>query len=140
MFRIALVCLTMLACAGVVRVSLAASAAEASIDAWELQAEVKAERLVTRSLEADRSALAAPSRIEAVACQTLNMTRPATVAYLELPSEVPGALPAAGAAIASNAQVGPADDGPGVLDTLMDLAAGEAQVMLVGDVGLGSIR
>jgi cell division protein FtsL len=139
-FRIAVVCLTVLMCAGAVRVSLAASAAEASIDAWELQAQVKAERLVTRSLEADRSVLAAPSRIEAVASQSLNMTRPAAVAYLQLPSESGTTGSAVASSLASNAQVEPASDGPGVLDTLMDLAAGEAQVMLVGDVGLGSIR
>lgn len=122
------------------RVSLAARAAEAAIDAWDLQAQVKAERLVTRSLKADRSALAAPSRIEAVACQTLNMTRPAAVAYLELPAEVSGTAVDDAAVLASNEQAGPRPEGPGVLDTLMDLAAGEAEVMLVGDVGLGSIR
>lgn len=138
-FRVITTCLLVLACAGVVRVSLAASAAEAAIDAWELQAQVKAERLVTRSLEADRSALAAPSRIEAVACQTLNMTRPAAVAYLELPSE-PSDAAGDATVLASNEQAQPVNEGPGVLDTLMDLAAGEAQVMLVGDVGLGSIR
>lgn len=139
-FRVVTVCLLVLACAGVIRVSLAARAAEAAIDAWELQAEVKAERLVTRSLEADRSALAAPSRIEAVACQTLNMTRPAAVAYLELPSEASGAAADDAVTMASNEQARTGAQGPGVLDTLMDLAAGEAQVMLVGDVGLGSIR
>jgi cell division protein FtsL len=139
-FRVAVVCLTVIICAGVLRVSLAASAAEASIDAWELQKQVKAERLVTRSLEADRSALAAPSRIEAVASQSLNMMRPVTVAYLELPSATSAADAAAEVTLAANMQDEPASDGPGVLDTLMDLAAGEAQVMLVGDVGLGSIR
>ncbi len=139
-FRVAMVCLTVLVCAGVIRVSLAASAAEASIDAWELQAQVKAERLVTRSLEADRSVLAAPSRIEAVACQTLNMTRPAVVAYLELPSDTSVTGSAVGAELVAEASAEPASDGPGILGTLMDLAAGEAQVMLVGDVGLGSVR
>lgn len=114
------------------RVSLAASAAEASIDAWKLRADVKAERLVTRTLEADRSALAAPSRIETIASQTLNMTKPTQVSYLQLPAtaDTPGAT--------TDAEEKPA--GPGMLATLVDLAAGEAQVMLVGDVGLGSHR
>lgn len=137
-FRVATFCLVVLAFAGVMRVTLAARAAEASIDAWALKAEVKAERLVTRTLEADRSALAAPSRIEAVACQTLNMGRPTQVAYLQLPSSeavVPDGTPAVAAA-----NVASEDSGSGVLDTLMNLAAGEAQVMLVGDVGLGSLR
>ncbi len=137
-FRAVTLCLVVLAFAGVMRVTLAARAAEASIDAWELKAEVKAEKLVTRTLEADRSALAAPSRIEAVACQTLNMGRPTQVAYLELPSEDAVGGDAAPASPAGNA--GAEDPGSGVLATLMDLAAGEAQVMLVGDVGLGSLR
>jgi cell division protein FtsL len=118
-----------LVAAGVMRVSLAASAAEASIDAWELRADLKAERLESRVLEADRSSLAAPSRIEAVASQTLNMTRPAQVSYLQLPSAPAqeGEEPAA-----------PDKQGGKVLATLVDLAASEAHVMLVGDVGLGA--
>ena len=117
------------------------SAAEASIDAWELRAEVKAERLVTRTLEADRSALAAPSRIEAVACQTLNMCRPTQVSYLQLPASDDAVPPGVPAANADEPDTAPAVSGEsGVLATLMDLAAGEAEVMLVGDVGLGSFR
>lgn len=131
-FRVVCLCLAVIAFAGVMRVSLAASAAEASIDAWKLRADVKAERLVTRTLEADRSALAAPSRIETIASQTLNMTKPTQVSYLQLPAGT------AEADSAPAAEEKPAGDG--VLATLVDLAAGEAQVMLVGDVGLGSNR
>lgn len=131
-FRIAAFCFVMLAFAGVMRVSLAASAAEATIDAWKLRAEVKAERLAGRTLEADRSALAAPSRIEAVASQTLNMGKPAEVSYLALPEAAPSSeAESSGSAMPS---------GKRLLATLVDLAAGEAQVMLVGDVGLGSPR
>jgi cell division protein FtsL len=129
------VCLAILALAGAARVTFAAQAAEASIDAWELKAEVKAERLAERALKADRSALAAPSRIEAVACQTLNMGRPAEVAYLQLPAEQ-ATGPDAAVAEAAHGPSGGAE----LLATLMDLAAGEAEVMLVGDVGLGSFR
>lgn len=129
----AVLCLMVLAIAGAVRVSLAASAAEASIDAWNLRAEVKAERLVTRTLESDRSSLAAPSRIEAIASQTLNMAKPTQVSYLQLPAAAPDtAEPVAGE--------GDGEAGGQLLATLVDLAAGEAQVMLVGDVGLGSLR
>lgn len=132
-FRVVAICFTLLAIAGSARVFLAASAAEASIDAWSLRADVKAERLVTRSLEADRSTLAAPSRIEQIASQTLNMTRPSEVSYLELPSDI----------AASGTQVPAAEQdtsGSDLIATLVDLAAEEAQVMLVGDVGLGSLR
>lgn len=130
-FRVAAACLLVLATAGILRVSLAASAAEASIDAWNLKAQVKAERLVSRTLESDRSALAAPSRIEAVASQTLNMAKPTQVSYLQLPTQP----------VTAEATVPGKDDAPSggrLLATLVDLAAGEAQVMLVGDVGLGS--
>lgn len=142
-FRMLAVCLVILAAAGVVRVSLAARAAEATIDAWELRAEVKAERQTARALEADRSALASPSRIEALACETLNMARPAEVCYLELPGQ-------ATVAEADSGDVTPAPvadlesqrsaEGRGMLQTLMDLAASEAQVLLVGDMGLGVVR
>lgn len=130
-FRVVAICLTLLAIAGVARVSLAANAAEASIDAWSLRADVKAERLVTRALEADRGSLAAPSRIEQIASQTLNMARPTEVSYLELPSE-----PAY--TVADTAE--PDTPGRDLLATLVDLAAEEAEVMLVGDVGLGSLQ
>jgi cell division protein FtsL len=141
-FRIATVCLVVLAFAGVARVSLAAQAAEASIDAWVLRAEVKAERLEARTLEADRSALVAPSRIEAVASQTLNMSRPTQVAYLQLPSDSQTPGQDVSGTPAGTAAPAPAEQGGerGLLATLMDLAAGEAQVLLVGDVGLGSLQ
>jgi cell division protein FtsL len=127
--------------AGVVRVSLAARAAEASIDAWELRSEVKAERQLGRTLEADRSALASPSRIEELACETLNMTRPAQVCYLEIPE----------AAVAASVGEVPSEEGGSeparvreaaerVVATLADLAASEAEVLLVGDMGLGTLR
>lgn len=136
-FRAMAVGITILAVAGLARVSFAAQAAEASIDAWELRAQVKAERLAARALEADRSALAAPSRIEAVASQTLNMGRPAQVAYLQLPgSEAGEAATDAFGTTPSEAESG----GPDLMATLMQLAADEAEVMLVGDVGLGSFR
>lgn len=137
LFRAVTVAVAILALAGVARVTFAAQAAEASIDAWELRAQVKAEKLASRALEADRSALAAPSRIEAVACQTLNMSRPAQVAYLQLSAgetePAPADSPTGEPAVAE-------DSGPDLLATLMQLAADEAEVMLVGDVGLGSFR
>ncbi|MBN2247831.1 MAG: cell division protein FtsL [Coriobacteriia bacterium] len=142
-FRVLTVCLMILAVAGVLRVSLAARAAESTIDAWEVRAEVKAERQATRTLEADRSALASPSRIEALACETLNMTKPAQVCYLELPDAEN--TPDVGGEVSAPIQVATADTsddtaGGGVIRTLMDLAASEAQVLLVGDMGLGSMR
>ena len=148
-FRVAVVCLLILATAGVARVALAAQAAEAAVDAWELKAELKAERTATRSLEADRSSLVAPSRIEVLACETLNMSAPLEVCYLELPSgsqpepgsdgEIPDADSSMLVADHVSEQVRPAGM-TGIVGTLVELAAGEAQVLLVGDMGLGSSR
>lgn len=149
-FRIATVCLLIVASAGVARVALAAQAAEATVDAWALKTELKAERLQARSLEADKGSLASPSRIEMLACETLNMDRPLEVCYLELPAIAPGS-PAEDAGTAPDApdvpdaprapDTDPVPGRPGVasgiLATLVDLAAGEAQVLLVGDMGLG---
>ena len=137
LFRVMAVGISILAVAGLARVTFAAQAAEASIDAWELRAQVKAERLAERALEADRSALAAPSRIEAVASQTLNMSRPTQVAYLQLPDGGSGEV-VPGAEESAPADAGAT--GPDLVETLMELAADEAEVMLVGDVGLGSFR
>ena len=146
-FRVAAVCLLILATAGVARVALAAQAAEAAIDAWEVRSELKAERKATRSLEADRSSLVAPSRIEVLACETLNMSSPVEVCYLELPSLAPEAVEPGSDAPTVDPAPQVADDGTGaragvsgMLATLVDLAAGEAQVLLVGDMGLGTSR
>lgn len=132
-FRVVAACLVLLACAGVLRVSLAVQAAEAAIDASALRVELKDERHTERVLEADKSALAAPSRIEVLASGILNMERPANVTYIDLPA----AAVDTEAATAGDTE---ASVGGRVIATLMDLAAGEAQVLLVGDVGLGPLR
>lgn len=141
-FRIAAACMLILVAAGVMRVSLAAQAAEASIDAWELRSEVKAERQLSRTLEADRSALASPSRIGELASQTLNMTKPAQVCYLEIP-EAAVAAPAGEDVPVDDGDAGPApvrEAARRVVATLTDLAASEAEVLLIGDMGLGTLR
>ena len=132
-FRVVAACVAVLALAGVLRVSLAVRAAEAAIDASALRVELKSERQAGRVLEADKSTLAAPSRIEVLASQALNMGRPADVRYLQLPEAAEQAVPVPEADTAAT----PAGR---IIATFMDLAAGEAQVLLVGDVGLGPIR
>lgn len=132
-FRVVVVCLVVLAVAGSVRVSLAVRASEAAVDASVLREQLREERLEGRVLEADRSVLASPSRIEVLACETLNMGQPADVCYIELPAS--DGEPDVSVA----AQAAPAAE-PGIMATLMDLAAGEAQVLLVGDMGLGATR
>lgn len=135
-FRVVAVCMFVLVLAGAARVNLAARSAEAAINAWDLKGQVTAEKRVTKALEADKSSLAAPSRIQTVAGQTMNMSQPAQVAYLQLPA----ATPATPKAKLDNTASGARPASRGIVGTLMELAAGEAQVMLVGDVGLGSLR
>ena len=103
-----------------------------AIDADGKATRLKAERLEGRELEADKSALAAPSRIEVLACETLNMGQPNQVCYLELPADR--------VAHSGEPSGGESARGSDIMKTLMDLAAGEAKVLLVGDMGLGAGR
>ncbi len=134
-FRICCVAMIVLACVGMLRISLAVQAEEAAIDAVSLREDIRTEELTGKSLEADASALKAPSRIEAIAGSALNMTEAQKVTYLDIPADE--GSDAAQAATTKAA----ATDGSGVsgvVAKVMDLAAGEAQVLLVGDVGLSS--
>ncbi len=152
LFRVVTICLLIIIASGAFRVAIAAQAAEAAIDAWELKAELKNERQLSRALAAETSRLAAPSRIEAIASEALDMTRPTAVCYLELPSPAV-AEPADPPVRAAEAEAGPAETGlaavaandqvresGGLLAVLAELAAGEAQAVLVGNMGLGSVR
>jgi len=64
---------------GVGRVWLSVQAAQASIDASELRREIKQERYRGDMLEIQQSALATPSRIQAIAGTTMGMAPAATV-------------------------------------------------------------
>lgn len=130
-FRACCVAMVALACVGLLRIALAVQAAEAAIDTMEIQRSIKAEQLAGKSLEADRSALAAPSRIQALADASLNMTKAGSVRYISIAQEgagTSGDTPEGGGALKA------------AMSTVMDLAAGEAQVLLVGDMGLATGR
>lgn len=127
-----------LALSGVVRITLATQATEANLNAWTLRSQLDAEEQTARNLEADVSALTDPARIEQLASETLNMSRPDQVSYITITGT------ADTSAVADNATGAVADaasatsDSGDLVATLLDLAACEAQVMLVGDMGLGS--
>ncbi|MGB4593866.1 MAG: hypothetical protein WBI63_08860 [Coriobacteriia bacterium] len=131
-FQICCAAMVVLACVGLLRIALAVQAAEDAIDTMELQASIKAEELASKSLEANRSALQSPSRIQALADGTLNMTKAGSVRYITLADEEAKPGSAEGAK----------DSGvlAAAMSTVMDLAAGEAQVLLVGDMGLATGR
>lgn len=138
--RAAVFAIVLLALSGVARVAMAVKAAEAAIDAHRLERSIRSELLEGRELEADCSALAAPSRIGAIASSTLNMRATAAPKYICVP---PGEDSNASAALGAGK---PSVGGSGgnrrdVIATLLeDIVAGEAQALLVGDVGLASSR
>jgi cell division protein FtsL len=118
---------------GVGRVWLSVQATQASIDSTNLRQQIKNERYRGDLLEVQQSALATPSRILAIASGSLGMAPATSVTYLRLKGdEVTPAV---------STGTGPAARrGVGILERAMDIAAGEAQVLLVGDVGLASSR
>jgi cell division protein FtsL len=118
---------------GVGRVWLSVQATQASIDSTKLRQEIKNERYKGDLLEVQQSALATPSRILSIATGTLGMAPATSVTYLRLAdTTIAKASPAPGRA--------PTSRRFGLVERAMDIAAGEAQVLLVGDVGLTSSR
>lgn len=134
------------------RVVLTARATEAAVEAGRLRDDIKSERLAGDLLEVDKSALATPSRIECIAGESLKMGAAPEVSYLALPAapsvpdEVPPGADVSAAESTSRADVPARSDAARngtlarVISDVMEMAAGEAQVMLVGDVSLSSGR
>ena len=128
---------------GVGRVWLSVQAAEASMQANQLRTDIKSERYEGDMLEVRQSALGSPSRIRAIAGQALDMAPAKKVTYLDIkdaPAARAGSLAQAPSDQAVQATK-PASRGVmGFVADMMQLSAGEAQVLLVGDVGLTSAK
>jgi hypothetical protein len=142
-FHAVMAVFVLLAAAGLARVSLSAKCAEAAVDAGELRSDIRAELQESDQLEVAKHSLSNPSRLDNIAATSMGMTTPQDVCYLALPGgtvqevacEETAALAASpDAPAATEAGLSP------ILRTVMDMAAGEAQVLLVGDVGLASER
>lgn len=125
---------------GGARVTLIARAAEYSLSENTLLAGIKAQRVTVDQLEVDRNALSTPSRIAGIASATMSMREPRSVKYISSSDvAVPG--PSAGAANSSAATVSSASGAlQRVVEAVVDLSAGEAQSLLVGDLGLAGSR
>jgi cell division protein FtsL len=121
---------------GLGRVWLSVEAAQASIDAGKLQTAIRAARYEGDVLEVQQSALATPSRIQALATGTMGMAPATSVSYLNLGSSL--VTPVAEPAEQDKHPV--AVELPGVLANVMSVAAGEAHVLLAGDVALASSK
>jgi len=149
-FNLACVVMVGLTLFGLGRVMLSARAAETAMESGRIQGDIKAQRLQGDLLEVDKSALATPSRIEGIAGETLKMAVAPAVDYMTLPSAPAEALPTDAAAEGaenappevSSADVdsGTAGGLAGMLGSIMQMAAGEAEILLVGDAGLASAR
>lgn len=120
---------------GVGRVWLSVRAAEASIDSGRLRNEIKSLRYEGDMLEIQQSSLCSPSRIQAIAGGAMGMQPAGKLTYLDIRPKL--------ADSSKTAAAQPTRDRRGLsgaVAAVMDMAAGEAQVLLVGDVGLATAK
>lgn len=144
-FNSLLVTLLLVMGLAMLRVQVTVSATEAALSANALKSEIESERIRAEMLEADRSALATPSRIESIAQVSMGMDVAEVVSYIEIPSSEPGSAVDVGPQASSGVpdESGESSAGERLADLLSDvmqMAAGEAQVLLVGDAGLATAR
>jgi cell division protein FtsL len=117
---------------GAGRVWMSVQAAQASIDCGKLQTAIKTARYEGDMLEIQASALSAPSRVQAIAQGQLGMAPATSVSYMHItagPKEEQVALAPQ-----------PEKRESAVLNTIFGVAATQARMLLVGDVGLSSSR
>lgn len=127
--------LALLTLLGLTRVSLAARAAEAAVDADSLRSQIKAAGIEQDALEIDKGVLSTPSRLQEIASGSMHMAEPSQVLVMRMPSAVEPTE------VSPEPEMTPAALGVReIAGALMDMAAGEAQVLLVGDAGLSSTR
>ncbi|HEY5516843.1 MAG TPA: hypothetical protein VIL15_01105 [Coriobacteriia bacterium] len=121
---------------GGARVTLTSRAAEFAVGESRLAADIRQQRVAVDQLEVDRSALSTPSRIAGIAATSMSMGEPKSIKYISASD-----VGAADAALTSQA-AGAAGSGifEKVVDAVVELSAGEAQSLLVGDLGLAGSR
>ena len=116
---------------GVSRIWLSVQANRISIESTQLREQIEDARYEADMLEVRRTALCSPSRIKRLAINAMGMVPAEQYTYLEL--EQPK--------VTEQPKVQRADVGiASAFASLLDLTAGEAQALLVGDVGLASSR
>ena len=121
---------------GAARVTLIVRAAEATVTQSRMQAAMKSVRAEADALEVDKSTLSTPSRIAGIASTTMDMAEPVSVRYISLPGgDAADAKSSAAAGTPTSASLL-----DGLLGAVVDLSAGEAQSLLVGDLGLAGSR
>lgn len=136
------VALLVIACVlGGARVALIVRATEMTMSENRLQADIKQQRVEVDQLEVDRSTLSTPSRIGAIAASTMSMAPPRSVNYIDVNGAPATATPeAAGATQAAVYDAGTGGGVPALVAAVMHMSAGEAQSLLVGELGLAGSR
>ncbi|MBW6468411.1 MAG: hypothetical protein ACNA76_02435 [Anaerosomatales bacterium] len=138
-FRVACAVIVLMSALAMVRVELTVRATEASLTANALRKDIESERIRSERLEAQRTALATPARIEGIAETSMRMGSAHNVAYIEMPA-APGDQSGTRYADAGSDVSVSSGRIAGLLASIMRMTAGEAQVLLVGDAGLASSR
>jgi cell division protein FtsL len=133
-FMVFLTALVAVVLIGGVRVAFIARAPEASLSESHVRAEIRAERAERDNLEVERSSLSSPSRIAGIAETSMEMGKPKSVRYVTMDTTASHntSTPKKVAASASPIEQ--------VFRVVMTLSAGEAQSLLVGDLGLAGSR
>lgn len=144
-FNSVTVLLIALTAIGLVRVAVLARVAEMTISESSLTKRIKSQRIETDRLEIEGSSLATSSRIEQIAGATMQMGRPASVRYITMPGVSEAGVAAAGAkdgaaTVGDDSGLSGGQRVAAVLSALADMSIGEAQSLLVGDVGLAGSR
>ena len=127
------VVVVLVCCLGLGRVWLSVQATQASMDSAQLQRDIKLEQYQGDVLEVQQSALATPSRVQAIATSAMGMTTATSVSYLDLRQ-----VPTGHAGREVVARASRASGMSATVATALQAAASEARVLLVGDVGLSS--
>ena len=132
-FRLFATLMSVVAVLGLSRVWLSVEATQASLEAARLRSELRSERYRGDMLEVRQSALGSPSRIRAIAGKAMDMAPAQSITYMDLAPKKKNHR-ATEVATSSTSSL------RRTLASVMDLTAGEAQVLLVGDVGLASTQ
>lgn len=128
--------IAVLALAALGRVWLSAEAAQATLESSALREQIKTARFEGDMLEVQESRLASEGRLRSIASKALGMAPAEKTSYIDLRQQTGTSRPATKpVARASSPRAS-----SGVVDSVVGVAAGEARVLLVGDVGLASSR
>lgn len=126
---------------GIARVWVSVQAIESAFEASRLKADIKSERYEGDMLEVRESALGSPSRIRAIAGSAMDMAPAPQVGYIDVTGSAVGSASTEDAGQGADQTLATTASTFGkALAAFLELTAGEAEALLVGDVGFASTR